>query len=328
MKTIVSISSYPNPYCGISHYTENLLAGLKIGGVEPLHVTPYEYPLALGRIGYWTPEKLELRGDVADSIAHVQYEPGLSMPIQKIRDAFDIVIGTAHQLFTDRKNKLPFDYLIVPFKELADGNRIIYMPHPCRRLVFRIDKLKARKMLNLNEEKKIIVMPGRLEARKNFQEIIPVFEELKNYELYIIGGIPDTHFYLHYRYIRCLMKLPNVHIIAGFPIPEWILDLYCQASDYLLFNNCFTHYSVSGCAQACWEFNKIGISPHDVLLFSELTNENSIKYYNPQHLHDILVAGIDEDLETCLKIKLAEEFETKNYIAVAAEIKKLYERLS
>lgn len=332
------VSSHPNPLCGISYHTHNLYSYLKLL-TDVVLLQPTNMPLSPNyhAVHFWSPDKL-VNTEVmrAVDLLHVEHEHGLKIPMESIRaaSAGKPIVLTLHQVLKGANNFLG-DCAVVHFPELANNKDLFYIPHGCREMSFRITKERAKQLLHMPTDRPVVVMPGRLETRKCIEELVlPRGNEdsylglVNDKDFYFVGAIPHTDTLEFERWVRVLkLQAPkNVHFVAGQPVPQYILDLYCQAADYLLFDNMPSHYSVSGAAQAAWEFNKVAFSPKGVLLFNELTTANSIKYYNHEHLVDALHA-IDTFDSTDIQLKLAEEYMAKTFPAVAQQYHSLFSHI-
>ena len=325
------ISSYGDTSCGIHYHTDNLSQYLKyivnITMLQRLDLLP---SVNCKSVPFWAPNMVQQIPKDTD-LFFIQHETGLNLPLVQISNLAKMqkipIVMTLHEV-RPGENKFQANRVIVHFPELANGKDLIYIPHGCRDLTFRISKIKARKLLGMSQDKKIFVIPGRLETRKEIEKMIPIFNEIPEKEFYFIGGIPQTNYYQFRRYIRDL-KLSakeNVYIVPGEPVPQVLLDLYVQASDFLIFNDVPSYYSISGAAQAAWELNKIAISPKNVLLFNELTDKNSIKFYNLEHLQDIINDVGTENDYIDEKIYLMEEFEQKKFPIIAQKYAELFKQ--
>jgi len=315
------VSSFPNPVCGIARHTENLCNYLQRDfDLLMLQNLPYQKKWA-GKLAWQQNRWLEKNLDV--DVLWIQYEQGLQIPFEELSQFTDIPrVVTMHQVF-EGENHVKADYAVVHFPELSDGSRIRYIPHGCRDLRFRISKEEAREMIGLPLDKDIIVSPGRLETRRQLHELLPILVRHRGIEFYFVGAIPNTNFWQFKRYVRVLeSQAPNnVHLVAGYPVPQYLLDLYCQAADYLMWTNVPTHYSVSGAAQAAFEFNKLALTPVGVRLFNYLTEENSFKFYSLNHL-DRFLSELHDD--PARRARLAEDFERYKFPRVAKLYKELF----
>jgi len=314
------VSSFPNPVCGIARHTENLCNYLQRDfDLYMLQNLPYQKKWS-GCLAWQSNRWLIKNIDV--DILWIQHEPGLQIPLEELSQFVNIPrVVTLHQVF-EGENHIKADYAVVYFSELADGDRIRYIPHGCRDLSFRISKEEAKNILGL-PDKTIIVSTGRIEVRRQFESLLPIFARHRSMEFYFVGAIPDTDYWLFRRYLRRLeSQAPeNVHFVVGYPVPQYLLDLYCQAADYLLWNNVPTHYSVSGAMQATFEFNKLALTPVGVRLFSYLTDENSFKFYSLNHL-DKLLSDLHDDPER--RLRLAEDFQRYKFPTVAKMYRDLF----
>lgn len=323
------VSSYPDPLCGISTHTGNILNYLR-NLVDITLLQPISEPLSINykSVQFWNPTKIEeLPGDL--DIIWIQHEHGLNLPLNMIANACRIrdipIVITLHQV-VEGDNNYQTTKAVTHFPKFDNKKDIRYIPHGCRDLTFRISKKQSKKLLNMPEDKKVFVMPGRLETRKELDILVKRFNDIPEAEFYFVGSIPHTNFWQFKRWMHALksITLEHVHIVSAEPVPQYILDLYCQAADFLIFNNMQSFYSISGAAQAAWEFNKVALSPKNVMLFEELTDKNSLKFYNMDHLSDLIKnIGKEEDYLD-KKLRLMEEFENKKFQIVAQKYANLF----
>lgn len=325
------ISSYGDTSCGIHYHTDNLSQYLKyIVNITMLQRLDLPPSVNYKSVPFWAPNTVQQIPKDID-LLWVQHETGLNLPLTQISNLAKIekipIVMTLHEVRSG-ENKFQADRVIVHFPDLSNGKDIIHISHGCRDLTFRISKLKARKLLGLPQDKQIFTMPGRLETRKEIEKLISIFNDIPEKEFYFVGGVPQTNYYQFRRYVRELELSAgkNVHIISGEPIPQLLLDLYCQAADFLVFNDVPSYYSTSGAAQAAWELNKIALSPKNVLLFDALNDKNSLKFYNLEHLRDIIASIGDEDDYIEKKLVLMEQFEQMKFPIVAQRYAKLFQK--
>lgn len=325
------VSSYGDVTCGIHWHTENLSQYLRpymdITMLQRMDLPP---SVNYKSVPFWLPSHIKEIPNNID-LLWVQFENGMFLPIEQIgnacRDKEIPLIMTLHQVLPG-ENKFQAQKAVVHFSELANGKDVMYIPHGCRDLTFRISKKEARKLLGLSKDKQIFVIPGRLEMRKELEELIQRFNGIPDKEFYFVGGVPNTDYYQFRRWIRKLKLIikKNVYIIDGEPVPQLLLDLYCQAADFLIFNNTKSYYSISGASKISWELNKIALSPKNVLLFNDLTDKNSIKFYSLEHLSDIIASISDEDDYIEKKLVLMEQFEVMKFSSVAQRYAELFKK--
>jgi glycosyltransferase involved in cell wall biosynthesis len=338
---VVHISTY-NIECGISTYFENLVSNLKTtenhilaekinsGHSDTRRKTLPYYRTWSRLIGDFesTKEKiLEIKPD----LVHIQFEYGLFYAYHNFLDFLRFlrnnkikIVLTLHSILEEKVYFTWFsevlnsvDGLIVHTENMRLGaiswgalpEKITVIPHGVERVNI-YNKERARGLMKLPKDKKIILSFGFISANKNLLNNLKIMDEFNKVNpnfLYVVRGFPQTiegNFY-NREYAEKLVEYakdkPHLDVKIEF-IKHSDIPILLSASDIVLCNYLHTCFSASGNAS-----------------FSISTFKPTIS--SKAYLLDVL------DESTSIKINTNDSDQVKSALTILSTDNELYKKL-
>jgi len=314
IKKKIGIVSSISCECGIATYTEHLTNyypedEVVIFGnyLDSLSDTKAEIKHPVIRCWHRIDNLKNLYNNIKKSgvqLVHFQHEFGLfqdkeallSLLINLKKDGIKTVM-TFHTIFKKKENNAYLykyskylDYVFTHNENIENSlniENLKYVPHGSM-LVIPKSKCEARKYLNIEDNKIVLLCLGFITINKANIDVIKAVDKLKidfpNILLKIVG-YPVVHgrYYGNLEYCCSLYKkveelklFNHVDIVCKF-ISEKEMDYYAGAADIAVENYMETQYSISGMSHLVMSYGLPSVSSNSLIL-SDLNEERSLKY--------------------------------------------------
>lgn len=211
----------------------------------------------------------------------------------------------------------------------ADPGKIVHINFPSYSKYYKkqIPKKTARRMLDIDQNKKILLFFGRIRPYKGFDTLIETFKKLPSDYVLLLTGVPagrDWNFEKNKKIILALIK-PYNNIL---PFLRWIEDsevhVFFSAVDCVIIP--FKQITTSGSLFLAQAFSKPVIAP-DIDSIGEYLDSRSGILYDPSQKNALLNAIYKlstKDLRH-MGIEAKKRDRRNNPLITAKQIRKTYE---
>ncbi len=231
------------------------------------------------------------RGEIILTVHDLGFlrNPELYHPLERIYQKIShiLAIKRAHKIIAISKNTKKD--IIHYFPKVKNKIRVIYNGYDHNFFKVKEEKIKKEIKKKYNLPNKYILYIGRLETKKNIQNLIKAYQLIKNKNIpLILGGRPGNY---GYEEIKKLSRNKKNIIFLGY-IPQEDYQLLLASAFIFIFPSKFEGFGIpiveamaSGVPVIC----------SNIPVFKEIT-ENNVFFFNPDDIEDISKA-IDRVIE-------------------------------
>ncbi len=138
-----------------------------------------------------------------------------------------------------------------------------------------IDRVEARKKLNLPSEKVVMLLLGSIRANKGIIELIEHFKQLKQEEVELVIAGKPANKELEQLIEQKIEVQENIQLISGF-VPDREIQTYMNACDVVVFP--YQEILTSGAVFLAMSFGKACIAPRNCCLGEVLDDDGTFLY--------------------------------------------------
>lgn len=369
------ISTFLPQRCGIATYTNFLLSALRKLAPElnitivaedeaaPKQTDNFAVKPVWNRKQKISDEAIAIAAE--QDLIHLQYEPSIFDSIEKLSDFFQRIPSKVKKVVTlhcirpaqfalkSKEEELGSylaswadkvivhqrsQYLILKRWQIPQ-EKVELIPHGTE--LSRRDKMEARKLLDLPENAKILLMFGFINSTKNIHVVIEVLKEIAaevpDTFLFIAGGLspyPQKEDQQYLEKIRIkldeLGPLKSRVRFAGYFFPHQDIPFLLASSDVVLFPYCDEDRSASGALHLALGAN-IPVVAYRIPKFEELTeicDELLVLPNNRQGLEQTIIRVLtDEKFRAFVKEQIEEYSQKTSWEKIALRHFDLYKSI-